>query len=301
VLSPFTKSSRSPQSTPSTTATRPLVTRHLLLLQEHEASWISRSALAGDRDIWREQQGPDIEATTADITADAAKMAEVAPAFESTFSPLIAAADLFERAPRGRLKRADSLTVLLGFPYVRHIILPWQSGLAKTEHWQEYAGAMFDEQYGGGSHAWKTAVDPAPYGLDRLAAATDTALIQGLQSLAQVHQLRLISCVSLLTAAVQRYWKILEEDCVLSLPQPAAIECLFRKQGTWQGVCGLQTLPDAVLVDSVAVAAALAHATIASPLLVVTTSPSRLHNAQESGLIIRWLGAAHPWLKEVVQ
>ncbi|MDB5767395.1 MAG: hypothetical protein JWQ61_2209, partial [Collimonas fungivorans] len=108
-------------------------------------------------------------------------------------------------------------------------------------------------------------------------------------------------CMSLLTAAVQRHWDMLEDDCVLSLPQHGALECLFRKQGIWQGVCGIAMAPGAALADSIAAAAQLAQADSAGenavPVLAVTSFSSSLRQAQDNSSSIRWLAAAHPWLQ----
>ncbi|WP_211464371.1 hypothetical protein [Collimonas silvisoli] len=254
---------------------------HLLLLQEHSLTWISRSAFGGDRDVWSEQS--------------AVNSAE-------GFDPLPAAADIFKHAPRGRLKMADKLTVLLGYPYVRHMVLPWRAALTKTSEWEGYASAKFYEQYGGDNSSRKIVVDTAGFGQPRLAAATDAVLVEGLLALAAQHKLRLASCMSLLTAAARSHWDMLEDNCVLSLPQQDSMECLFRKQGMWQGVGGMPTLPDTALADNVAVAALLAKADgfVASESLVlaVTPFPGNLLQTPEHAPNIRWLDAAHPWLAD---
>jgi hypothetical protein len=260
-------------------SSRPLVMHHLMLLQGAQFAWIGRSALALDRNVWSGEP----------------KRTLAEPA-----DPLLAAADLFEQTPRGRIKRADKLTVLLGYPYVKHTVLPWQAGLSESTDWQSYANAVFDAQDGAVNLRRQVVVDPAPFGQPRLAAAADATLIEGLQALARLHKLRLASCMSLLTAAVQQHWDLLEDDCVLSLPQPDALECLFRKQGAWQGVCGIPVAPDAELVDSVAAATMRNKATVATestvPLLVATPFLSALGHAQDKIHSVRWLGPAHPWL-----
>ncbi|AEK63377.1 hypothetical protein [Collimonas fungivorans] len=258
----------------------PLVMHHLMLLQGGQLTWIGRSAFARERNVW-----------SGELKGSPAALSD----------PLSAAADLFERTPRGRIKIADKLTVLLGYPYVRHTVLPWQTGLARAADWQAYANAVFDEQDGSAYPGRQVVVDPAPSGQPRLAAATDAALIRGLQALAKTHQLRLVSCTSLLTAAVQRHWDMLEDDCVLSLPQHGALECLFRKQGTWQGVCGIAVAPGAALADSIAAAAQLARADSAGenavPVLAVAPFSGSLRQGRDNSASVRWLAAAHPWLQ----
>lgn len=260
-------------------SSRPLVMHHLMLLQGTQFTWIGRSALALERNVWSGEPKPESAAHA---------------------NPLFAIADLFERTPRGRLKRADKLTVLLGYPYVKHVLLPWQTGLAQTADWQRYANAVFDVRDGVANPRRQVVVDPAPFGQPRLAAAADATLIEGLQALARLHKLRLVSCSSLLGAAVRQHWSVLEDDCVLSLPQPDALECLFRKQGTWQGVCGMAVAPDAALADNVAAAAMLSKATVATestvPLLAVTPFLHAADQAKDAKHPVRWLGPAHPWL-----
>lgn len=260
---------------------RPRVLHHLLLVQENALTWISRSAFAGDRNAWSGQSAINSS---------------------KGFDLLSAAADIFKRAPRGRFKMADKLTVLLGYPYVRHMVLPWRAALAKTSDWQGYASAKFYEQYGGDNSSRKVVVSTAGFGQPRLAAATDTVLFEGLQALADKHKLRLVSCMSLLTAAVQSHWDVLEDDCVLSLPQQDSLECLFRRKGMWQGVCAMPTLPDATLVDNVAAAAvsvkAAGFAANASLVLAVTPFPGNLPQQRDYAPNIRWLDAAHAWLED---
>jgi hypothetical protein len=254
---------------------------HLMLLQGGQLTWIGRSAFARERNVW-----------SGELKGSPAALSD----------PLSAAADLFGRTPRGRIKIADKLTVLLGYPYVRHTVLPWQAGLTQAADWRGYANAVFDEQDGSAYPGRQVVVDPAPSGQPRLAAATDAALIQGLQALAKMHKLRLVSCMSLLTAAAQRHWEVLEDDCVLSLPQHGALECLFRKQGIWQGVCGIPVAPGAALADSIAAAAQLARADSdgenALPVLAVTPFFSSPRRAQDNSSLVRWLAAAHPWLQD---
>ena len=259
---------------------RPLAMHHLLLLQGDQLAWIGRSAFAPDRTVWRDQ-----------VTLDPAASPD----------PLSGAAALFKRALRGRIKAADKLTVLLGYPYVQHMVLPWHASLSNAAKRQEYAYAGFDRQYGAAAAARTVAVDPAQAGLPRLAAAMDTALIEGLQALARTHKLRLVSCTSLLTAAVRRHWDVLEDDCVLSLPQQGAVECLFRTQGTWHAAHSMPTASDAALADSVSAAAAAAKATLpvgnALPVLAVTPFFGGLRQTQDNASPARWLSTAHAWLE----
>jgi hypothetical protein len=264
-----------------------LALRHLLLLQECSATWISRSILAPERNLsraaYRDDDEPGLPAAAGE-----------------EFEPLSAAAHAFEHALRGRIRRLDSLTVLLAYPYVRHIVLPWQGGLSSSADWQEYARAMFDDQFGGdqASTHWQIVIDPAGFEQPRLAAAIDAALLDGLRILARLHKLRLTSCLSLLAAAVKRYKHMLQDDCVLGLPQPGVLECLFRQQGRWQGVCGMRTLPEGALLDGMAVAAAISNAMLSPPLLLASGATADLPRVREADASFVHLGAAHPWLQE---
>lgn len=260
--------------TKSMKALRPLAMHHLLLVQGAEVVWFCRSAFAGDRHAWKEQS----------------------PAIPpEDFDPLSAAADVFKRAPRGRMQTADKLTVLLGYPYAQHAVLPWRQGLEKTADWYEYAGAIFDKQCGedgGNGLSREIVIDPAPGGQPRLAAATDTALMEGLQALARTHALHMVSCTSLLTAAVRRHRDLLEDDCVLSLPQQGSFECLHRKQGIWQVV---RRIP---AIQVAASSKAVIPAENVVPLLAMMPFTGNPRQAQEKPAAIRWLGTAHPWLEQ---
>lgn len=257
--------------TKSIKSSRPLMMHHLLLVQGTGVTWTCRSAFSGDRDVWK-AQSPVISI--------------------EDFDPVSAIADLFKRAPRGRVKMADKLTVLLGYPYVQHAVLPWHQSLAKPADWQEYAASIFDKQYGGESSSRKIVIDPASAGQPRLAAAANAALIDALQVLTRTHKLRMVSCMSLLTAAIQHHWDQLEDDCVLSLPQHDTFECLFRKQGTWQAVRRMPAMPDAVSGRAIIPTGNI------FPSLALMPFTSNEDHAQKNKSAIRWLGAAHAWLEE---
>lgn len=252
----------------------PLVLHHLLLLQRTGGGWFCRSASTDDRNTWQAQS-------------------ETAPC--EVFTPLSAAVDLLQRAPRGGMRDDDTLTVLLAYPYVRHAVLPWDSGLTTAADWQAHANAIFDAQYGGydcDALSQQIVIDPAPDGHARLAMAVDAAMMQGLHTLARAHNLRLVSCRSLLMAAVHRHRDHLVDDCVLSLPQQDAFECLYRKQGLWQTVRRVPAVQDAALGQ-----VALQKENVA-PLLAMMPFTGNPRQRQENAPATRWLGAAHPWLEE---
>ena len=69
--------------------------------------------------------------------------------------PLAACADLLEQAPRGPVRFLDRATLLLGFPHVHYLMLPWQTGLYSRDDWQGFAEATFSQHVGLDPQVWQ--------------------------------------------------------------------------------------------------------------------------------------------------
>lgn len=201
--------------------------------------------------------------------------------------PLGACAHVLEQAPRGRVRFLDRATVLLGFPHVHYLMLPWQPGLISPSDWQGFAQASFELQAGFDPERWQVQIASSGFGYDRLAVAVSRELLHDLRELFKLHRLPLITCTPLLTAVAQQYWRKLPDDCVLAVPESESLSCLYRQHGALHQVCVLPTQPGSDLSDNLFTADLLAqeHAPIT---LVVANRPTQSR-----------LGPLHPWLEDL--
>lgn len=200
--------------------------------------------------------------------------------------PLAACAELLAQAPRGRVRFLDRATVLLGFPHVHYLMLPWQPDLYSQEDWQGFAQATFIQQTGLDIEQWHLQVANGLFAQPRLAVATSQELLQDLRELFKLHRLPLVTCTPLLTAVAQHYWRKLPDDCVLAVPESDSLSCLYRQQGTLHQVCVLPTQPGSDLSDNLFTADLLAQEH--SPTTLIVANHPTEH----------WLGPLHPSLGE---
>lgn len=231
---------------------------HVVWLHSAGAAWAARPRWRG-ASVWRAQQAGE---------------------------PLSACAELLEQAPRGRLRILDRATLLLGFPHVHYLMLPWQTGLYSTSDWQGFAEATFSQQAGLAPEQWQVQIANSAFGHERLAVATPQDLLQDLRDLFKLHQLPLVTCAPLLTAVAQHYWRQLPADCVLAVREAEGLSCLYRQQGVADQVCVMPVQPGSALSDNLFAADLLAQRH-APQTLIVTNSPGEPR-----------LGPLHPWLEE---
>lgn len=232
---------------------------HVMWLHSAGASWAARPRWRGAT-VWRAQQVGE---------------------------PLGACAELLAQAPRGRVQFLDRATVLLGFPHVHYLMLPWQSGLNSPADWQGFAEATFNHHAGIDPGEWQVQIANSAFGHERLAVAISRELLQDLRELFKLHRLPLVTCSPLLTAVAQEYWRKLPDDCVLVVPEPEGLSCLYRQQGAALQVCVLPTRPGSDLSDNL----------FAADLLTQQHSPTTrivANHPTESRL-----GPLHPWLEEL--
>ncbi|KAA8557932.1 hypothetical protein FX985_04271 [Pseudomonas extremaustralis] len=198
--------------------------------------------------------------------------------------PLGACAELLAQAPRGRVRVLDRAKVLLGFPHVHYLMLPWQTDLYSAGDWQGFAEATFNQQAGIDPERWQVQVAASQFGDERLAVAAPRDLLHDLRELFKLQRLPLVTCAPLLTAVAQQYWRQLPADCVLAVPEAESLSCLYRHQGRADQVCVISTQPGSTLSDNLFTADLLAQRQ-APATRVVANSPTE-----------HWLGPLHPWL-----
>lgn len=208
----------------------------------------------------------------------------------SAGDPLTACAELLEQVPRGPVRFLDRATLLLGFPHVHYLMLPWQDGLYSPDDWQGFARATFLQDAGVDPAQCQVQIASAPFGAARLAVATPLELLHALRLLFQAQHLPLGTCLPLLTATAQRYWQQLPADGVLAVPEASALSCLYLHGGEATQACALPVAPGTPLHSSLFAAAVLSAE---NPAAVVVAGP-RPPTASDG----HWLGPLHPWMQE---
>ena len=209
---------------------------------------------------------------------------------EQAGEPLAACAELLAQAPRGRVRFLDRASVLLGFPHVQYLMLPWQDRLYSPDDWQGFARATFLQDAGVDPAQCQVQIASAPFGAARLAVATPLELLHALRLLFRAQHLPLGTCLPLLTATAQRYWQHLPADGVLAVPEASALSCLYLHGGEATQACALPVAPGTPLHSSLFAAAVLSAE---NPAAVVVAGP-RPPTASDG----HWLGPLHPWMQE---
>lgn len=243
-----------------------LFTEHLILLDDDKVTWACGKHLQSSYCAWHEHE---------------------------TGEPLAACAALMDRVPRAFIHYLDRITLVLGFPHVQYLMVPWQENLYNPADWHGYAGSIFSRQTGLDPDQWEIEIDHAPFGSERLAAAISKSLLEDLRALFKARQFLVYNCLPLLTFALQRYWQELSEDCVFAVPQINALNCLYVHKAMPAQICALHVQAEALLGDSL-IAVDILSADQGVETLVVAPDDSFLQ--QPSTRAWRWLGPVHPWL-----
>ncbi|WP_157643952.1 hypothetical protein [Burkholderia ubonensis] len=185
------------------------------------------------------------------------------------------------------------VAVLLGFPHIRVIALPWQDWAIRPSDFDGFAREMFVEQYGAQSGQWDISVEQAAYGRARVAVAVDPGFLSEVSAILTTARLRMLTCRPLLLEAERRYRKRLPNDCLFSLAEPASVSCLDRSDGEWRRAVTLSRVARMSLEETLNAAQMMAGVLHARTLVVSDDAPEGSTLPDQP---IEWLGSAHPWL-----
>lgn len=191
--------------------------------------WILRDA------VFLRAQGP----ATPDVPAachDATGMEDILQATDALLAPL-----------SGR-----RVTVRLGFPWTRHVVVPWHPRLATEAEWTAWALANSEEPDGqagannGPNNGLKIglnmaanpgdardnrhiALTPARHGAPRLAILGNTTLLDALAAQCKSHGVRLAAATSTFAYAMHRYRRAFPDtDCALAMHERGILTCALR-------------------------------------------------------------------------
>jgi len=162
--------------------------------------------------------------------------------------------------------RGKTLDVRLGFPWSRHVVVPWQERLVDDAGWLAWTQATCDA-LGIAHAATRFALTPLRYGRPRLAVMADNALLEALGQSAGRRGVRLRSATSTFAQAIHRYCKAIPgPDVALVLRERGTLTCALRHHGavaavTTQAHDGQEERHIAPLVNSLALSSAIAAPT----------------------------------------
>lgn len=178
-------------------------------------------------------------------------------------SVLDSARQLLTGLPQGR-----GLRVVLSNQLVRYKVLPAMPVLMPEAEKYMVAQQCFRDTHGDQVGLWTIAINPLPHAGSVLVCAMDTALLQGLNALAEEFRCRLLSVKPYLMTGFNVARKHLRADhcCFVQLEAGRATLALIQ-QGQWRNVATamLQDQPEASLLSA-----------LQRELLLAEMPPSRL-------------------------
>ncbi|WP_269532476.1 hypothetical protein [Chitinimonas sp. BJYL2] len=161
----------------------------------------------------------------------------------SETGPAAAASALLAATPRGRWRAGVEL--VLGSPWVRYQLLPWQEGVHTDAEWADYARALMRPQFGTATDGWRVRVADAPYGAVRLAAAVDESLCVSLAEAVVARGQKLASIEPALMQVYNRHRRTLRHtEFALLVLEDSLLTCAVASAGDWRGVVSLPLAGD---------------------------------------------------------
>lgn len=141
---------------------------------------------------------------------------------------------------RSKLPRLDTIQVVLGYPYTRYMILPWQDTILAPVDRHAYAEVMLGREYGMTVSDWYCKVSQERFGQAAIASAMRRDIVDELVAICQKNTLRLQSVRPVLIDTIDRYSGVLHDDAVFVVDQSDAYEFAFRRHGVWHHAFSLR-------------------------------------------------------------
>lgn len=186
--------------------------------------------------------------------------------------------------------RRREVSVCLGFPWSRHVVVPWHEQLITEAQWDTWARATCDEQYVEHKNC-SIAMTPLRYGKPRLAIVVDAQLVAALAGRCTAAGHRLKSVTSTFAHLLHaRRDEIPGTDSAVALIERGMLTCALRKDGAVIAIASLAVNRNLAaklrtLVNSLALSTA-----VPPPASVALAGDTAVRNSN-----IHWLGAHLPW------
>lgn len=198
--------------------------------------------------------------------------------------------------PRLPLRWRNRVTVVVGYPWARCLVLPWQSTLSgKDSEWKDYASGLLRAQ--GVREDKRILLTPPSFGQARLASALDTNWLSQLHNSIVTHGWTLTECVDLYAFNLRRHSHVLKfNQKNLIMVEPNMLHCFWWGEQGWADMLSLQTSPEQALENTVYVAEVLAEQPIGQTYYWLTVYNSLPRLLQDDAHL---LGYVHPLLEQM--
>ena len=127
-------------------------------------------------------------------------------------------------------------SVILSNHFVRYLVLPWSADLVTQSEELEFARARFAQVFGDKARQWVIRTSSAPVRLERLAAATDAALIEALADTLKTAGLALASCQPALMAQFNASLRRIGDNAWLVSAEHGRLLIAWIETGRWRSV-----------------------------------------------------------------
>ncbi|GAB1847309.1 hypothetical protein MyNCGM683_21560 [Achromobacter xylosoxidans] len=135
--------------------------------------------------------------------------------------------------PKARVAFFNRVHLVVGNPWARPGILPWQAGLYTETAWDAYARAWFAARTQRGQ--WSLRVQDEKYGSPRLSVALCADTLAAIDHACGSAGWRLASARDELSSLLGRHTPIVRQaDWCLVLAERHVVTCLFREDRAWR-------------------------------------------------------------------
>lgn len=141
---------------------------------------------------------------------------------------------------RSKASLLDTLTVLVGHPYVNYLVLQWQDEILTPLDRLIYAESMLEQQYGIARTARYCEIVQPRFGRAAIAASVQRDIVDEITAICQSKKLRLSGMRTLLEETIRSDSGKRSDDAVFVAQQKDADAFAFRSDGQWQQAFTLQ-------------------------------------------------------------
>ena len=127
-------------------------------------------------------------------------------------------------------------TVILSNHFVRYLVLPWSAELVTPAEELDFARARFAQVFGDRAHQWSIRTNDAPAGVERLAVAADSALLEELTRTMKASGLNLTSCQPALMAQFNASRSSIGHNAWLVSAEHGRLLVAWIQAGRWRSV-----------------------------------------------------------------
>lgn len=142
-----------------------------------------------------------------------------------------------------RVRRVP-VRVLLSNHFVRYLVVPWATGLARRDERIGLARHLFRQNFGEAAAGWSIQLASAGYGQAALACAVEDELLAALRAQFAQSKLHFRSAQPLFALAFNRFRAQIGDDACLAVLEPGRLCCAIVRQGQWQSVLSARRPPD---------------------------------------------------------